>query len=78
MKSVTFNILFAIYDTFKDNLKASIQEITDYVSNAAELVDKDGLTGLLYALDHVKKNAVEYIIKSVPEIVTTLFEFISF
>lgn len=64
----------AIYGTFKDNLKDSIQEVTSYISGATELIDKNGLTGLIHAFNHVKKQAIEYIIKSIPEIVQTISE----
>lgn len=74
LKSAAEGAGIAIYDTFKGKLKDIIQEITSYISNATELVNKNGLTGLLFAFDHIKKQAVDYIINSIPDIVQTISE----
>ena len=74
LKSASEGAGIAIYDTFKGKLKDTIQEITSYISNATELVNKNGLTGLLFAFDHIKKQAIDYIINSIPDIVQTISE----
>lgn len=74
LKSAAEGAGIAVYDTFKGKLKDTIQEITSYISNVTELVNKNGLTGLLFAFDHIKKQAIDYIINSIPDIVQTISE----
>lgn len=68
LKSAAEGAGIAVYDTFKDRLKSTLNEVTGYVSIISEYINKNGIIGLVSAFSNIKSKAIEYILSAVPEI----------